>query len=220
MNNLSASTTRRTIIYLNLLSYIPPERVCEFPSPGEMFGEGWPQTVETAARLMVSFQSASRDPDGELVKGMVDAALNVDSSPEACRAFQEKMDTLAQLPGHAKAHNRLHRKRGCQLCESPCRYGYFSLISEPDFSTLQEQLVAESGGPVQAVWQFTLNHIDKIFQTGHWPITKKHLGNLSYCLISLATAKSRFAFPEEQMRKFQDLNQAMIYTHGGLTLHD
>ena len=219
MNNIPASIIKKTIIYLNLLSFIPPERVDEYPSSEEMFGESWPQVVEKAARLMVSFQSASRYPDGELVARLVDVALRADSSPEDCRAFQEKMDALAQLPGRAKAKNRLHRKKGCRFCESPCRYGYFSLITEPDFKKLQYTLEAENAKPlgeqqpIQAIWKYTLNHITQTLNVEKWNISANHLGNLAYCLITLSTVKSRFAFPEEQMQKFQSLNQAMIRSY-------
>ncbi len=222
MNDLPASTIKRTLIYLNLLSFVTPERAGEVSPVGELpplrgdFGEGWPGAVEKAAWLVVSFQSASRNPDGELVAGLADAARGADSSPEACRAFQAKMDALAQLPGRAKESNRLHRKKGCRFCESPCRYGYFSLISEPDFKELQHALEAENSKPlaerqpIQAVWHFTLEHLSQAIDIGQIPIAANHLGNLAYCMVALATIKSRFAFPEEQMRKFQDLNQAMI----------
>lgn len=207
-NKISAAQIKQAIIYLNLLSYSPPSRVEEFPAPEALFGESWPGAVEKAAWLMVSFQQASREPDAELVAELASAALAANASPEGCRAFQEVMDTLAELPGRAKAKNRLHRKRGCQLCASPCRYGYFSLISEPDFTTLQELLETEGGRPVQAVWQFTLKHLGQTFPAGQWHVATKHLGNLAYCLVSLGTAKSRFPFPKEQMRKFQMMNQA------------
>ena len=210
MNNIPASTVKQAIIYLNLLSYSPPSRVDEFSSPEALFGEAWPGVLEKAAWLMVSFQQASREPDAELVAELAAAALAAHYSPEACRAFQEKVDALAQLPGRTKAKNRLHRKRGCQLCESPCRYGFFSLVTEPDFSPLQKRLETEHGTPVQSVWQFTFNHVGQTCSAGQWHIARKHLGNLSYCLVSLATAKSRYPFPEKEMRKFQALNQAVI----------
>lgn len=129
-NALPASTIKQSILYLNLLSFVPPERVIDLQPLRDSFGDDWSRAVESASRLIVSFQQASRDPESELVSELARAALSANSSPEACRAFQDQMDVLAKLPGRAKADNRLHRKRGCQLCETPCRYGYFALLTE------------------------------------------------------------------------------------------
>ncbi len=201
------NTLKHTILYLQLLSFASPEHVTELRPLRDDFGEDWPQAVVAASRLMVAFQQASRDPEPERVAALARAALSADLSPEACRAFQDQMNVLAQLPGRAKPENRLHRKRGCRLCETPCRYGFFSLITEPNFENLQNLLETHPSQPVQTVWRFTLKHLAG---GGQSYITADHLGNLSYCLISLATAKSRYPFPEAQMRKFQARNQAMI----------
>ena len=64
--------------------------------------------------------------------------------------------------------------------------------------------------PIQTVWRFTLFHLSQTLGAGKWHIGADQLGNLSYCLVALATAKSRFRFPEEQMRKFQEMNQELI----------
>lgn len=221
-SKIPATQVKQTIIYLNLLSYIPPERVNELPSPREIMGDDWAQAVEAASRLLVAFQQATRDPENELVSGLARSALRADSSPEACRAFQKQIHQLTQLPGRAKEINRLHRKRGCLFCETPCRYGHFSLISEPNFDELQHLLEVDNTRPpkqrqpVQVVWRFTLNHLLNTFQTGKWHISPDHLGNLSYCLVALATAKSRYRFPEEQMRKFQAMNQNLIQHYHNL----
>ena len=37
-----------------------------------------------------------------------------------------------------------------------------------------------------------------------------HLGNLSYCLLMLGTAKSRFAMKEKELTAYQALNQQTI----------
>ena len=201
---------KNTLTYLYLLSFIPPEKVEDLRPLRGLLVEDWPRRVEAAAKLIVSFQQASRNPESGLVSELARAALRADSSPEACRAFQDQMDELAQLPGRAKPVNRLHRKRGCRLCEAPCRYGYFSIIAEPDFGALQNLLEAQTSQPIEAVWQFTLTQLAETFNTDRWHISAKHLGNLSYCLVALATAKSRYPFPEEQMRKFQAMNQSLI----------
>ncbi len=215
-NRIPPSQVKQTIIYLTLLSYIPPKSVSELLSLQSSFGDDWPRAVEAASRLIVAFHQASRDPDSKLVEGLVTAALDADSSPEACRAFQEKVNELAKLPGRAKANNRLHRKKGCRFCEAPCRYGYFSLISEPDFNDLQSALEAENNKPplerqpVQAIWMYTLKHLSQTLNAGQWQIPAAHLGNLAYCLLMLSTAKSRFAFPEEVVKRFQEQNQQLI----------
>lgn len=221
MNRLPASIIKKTILYLCNLSFAPPEQVAEMRIAGDRLREQigdeiWPQAVFEAARLMVAFQQASRDPEKNLVEELARAALNADSSPQACRAFGEELDKLAMLPGRARDINRLHRKRGCQLCAMPCRYGYFSLLSEPNFESLQRILEIENGKPseirrpIPAVWQYSLKHISKTMGAGQWHITAAHLGNLAYCLLALATAKSRYPFPETQMQKFQNLNQQLI----------
>ncbi|MBC8333080.1 MAG: hypothetical protein H8E28_13955 [Anaerolineae bacterium] len=201
---------KHTLLYLHLLSFTPPEKVADLQPLRDSLGEDWPRSAESAVRLIVSFQQASRNPESELVSELARLARSADSSPEACRAFQTQMDTLAQLPGRAKPEHRLHRKRGCQLCATPCRYGYFSLVTEPNFEGLPNLLEAQTSHPVQAVWQFTLTQLAETFNADRWHISAKHLGNLSYCLVALATAKSRYPFPEEQMRKFQAMNQSLI----------
>jgi len=223
-NKTPASTLKKTILYLCNLSFAPPEKVAEMRPAGDrlreqMGDEIWPQAVLEASRLIVSFQQASRHPEPDLVEGLAHAALNADLSPEACRAFLEQIETISTLPGRARDINRLHRKRGCRLCETPCRYGYFSLLSEPNFESLQRILETENGKPadqqrpIQAVWQFTLNHLSQAMGPGQWHISASHLGNLAYCLVSLSTAKSRYPFPEEQMHKFQEMNQQLIQNY-------
>lgn len=218
---IPAAQIKQIIIYLNLLSYSPRGKENQLPSLQEYFGETWPQAVLEACKLIVAFQQASRDPENELIEELARAALSADSSPQARRAFVEKIDQLAQLPGRAKEQNRLHRKRGCRFCATPCRYGYFSLISEPNFDVLQRTLETENRKPseqqypIRTVWGFTLNHLSQALETGKWHIGADQLGNLSYCLVTLATTKSRYPFPEEKMRKFQDLNQQLIQEYVG-----
>ncbi len=226
MNRLPASIIKKTILYLINLSFAPPERVAEMRLAGDrlreqMGKEIWPQAVWEASSLTVAFQQASRNPEKNLIEGLAGAALTADSSPEACRTFEEELDKLAALPGRARDINRLHRKRGCQLCATPCRYGYFSLLSEPNFESLQQTLEAENHKPsaiqrpIHAVWQFSVKHLSQTMGAGQWHITARHLGNLAYCLVTLATTKSRYPFPEEQMRKFQEMNQALIVQYRG-----
>ena len=219
-NKIPASKLKHVITYLLSLSYSSPDHIDGFKSVKNSFQQElkaeWSDAVLGACQHIVAFHQASRDPDAERVAALAGAAQSADSSPEACRAFQEQMDQLAQLPGRAKESNRLHRKKGCRFCEVPCRYGYYSLISEPDFDKLQRALEAENSKspqdqqPLQAIWKYTLNHLSQTMDAGQWHVSANQLGNLAYCLVALATAKSRFRFPEEQMRKFQDMNQQLI----------
>jgi hypothetical protein len=217
---IPASQRKKTIMYLNLLSYSPPERAAAF-QPFEQalqaeVGSAWPETLFQACSHIVAFHQASRDPDSDLVEALVDAASSAAASPEGAQVFRSQMQAFAQLSGRADPENRIHRKRGCQLCQNPCRYGYFSLLSEPNFDSLQQALEAENRKPieqqrpVQLVWRFTLRHLSQTLDLAAWDIDAADLGNLAYCLLSLATAKSRYPFPKEKFEAFQALNQARI----------
>ncbi len=220
MTNTSATQLQHTLIYLHLLSYSPPERVAAFQPFEEALRQGmgtaWPKTLFQACSHIVAFHQASRDPDADLVEALVDAASSAATSPEGARIFQSQMNDLATSPDRADPDNRIHRKRGCQLCQNPCRYGYFSLLSGPNFDVLQQALEAENRKPIgqqrpiRLVWRFTLKHLSRALDLAAWDIDAANLGNLAYCLLTLATAKSRYPFPEEQMRKFQQKNQALI----------
>ena len=225
-NTFSPSQLKQTILYLQVLSYISPTRVNELhpfvdrlqQNLGE---EAAPQALTKACEMIVSFQQASREPNPEFIDDLISVASIAHSSPQACRAFQDKMDSLAELPGRAKAKNRLHRKKGCRFCETPCRYGYFALLSEPDFNELQKALEQENKKPsqerqpIQAVWAYTLKHLSQTLDAGKWHITAHHLGNLAYCLLMLSTAKSRYAFPEKTVQQFQERNQRSIKHYQG-----
>ena len=220
MNKLPASKRKQVILYLQSLSFASPNHISGFePVKSALLGKlevDWSEVVLAACQHIVAFHQASRDPDAELVAGLAEVAQSADSSPEACRAFQKKMQEISELPGRAKANNRLHHKKGCRFCEVPCRYGYYSLISEPEFESLQKALEAENNKPpgdqqpLQAIWTYTLNHISQTMDAGQWHVSAYHLGNLAYCMLMLSTAKSRFAFPEDVVKRFQAGNQQLI----------
>jgi hypothetical protein len=218
---ISPSKITKTISYLYLLFYSPPEHVGRFKAATVEFKQKvdvdiWDGAIQAACEHIVSFQSASRHPDADLVSGLVAAARKADSNPEAARAFQVNMEKITALPGRSKPDNRLHRKKGCRFCQVPCQHGYFTLISDPNFKELQEILDNENakpigaGQPIQAIWQYASHHVVDTLGVGGFLIDADHLGNLAYCLVMLATAKSRFAFPEQQIKKFQELNQGLI----------
>ncbi|MBC8508083.1 MAG: hypothetical protein ISR58_05335 [Anaerolineales bacterium] len=217
---IPASQRKLVITYLLSFSFSSPNHLAGFePAKHTLLQEleaDWSDAVLAACQHIVAFHQASRDPDAERVAALARAAQSADSSPQACRAFQEQMQALSELPGRAKENNRLHRKKGCRFCVAPCRYGYYSLISEPDFDSLQSALEAENTKlpqdqqPLQAIWTFTLNHISQTLDAGQWHVSAYHLGNLAYCLLMLSTAKSRFAFPEDVVKRFQEGNQQLI----------
>ena len=89
-------------------------------------------------------------------------------------------------------------------------------MSEPDFKTLGAMLDAENQKParernaVNVLWAFTRAHLWQVLEARAGYIRPAHLGNLSYCLLMLGTARSRFALPETQIRIYQALNQRAI----------
>ena len=60
-----------------------------------------------------------------------------------------------------------------------------------------------------AVKSFALTHIVSVLGApdGVIHIHHEHLANLAYCLLALATAKSRLPAPEKQLKLFQQANQ-------------
>ena len=170
---------------------------------------------EVAYRIC-AFQQATREPDKETVEKLSQALTIADTKPEQAAEYQALMKAVAIHPGRAKTANRLHRQKGCSLCQAPCQYGFFTLISEPDFKTLLAMLGAENKkiaaerNPVNVLWTYTTTHLWKTLGTNEGFISADHLGNLSYCLLMLGTAKSRFPMPEEQLTRFQEMNQATI----------
>lgn len=168
------------------------------------------------AYRMCAFQGATREPDKETVEKLANAIIKADTKPEKAAEYQALMREVAAHRGRAKESNRLHRQKGCSLCQAPCQYGFFTLISEPNFKTLLSMLgaenkkIAKERNPVNVLWTYTTTHLWKTLGKNEGFISAAHLGNLSYCLLMLGTAKSRFPMQEEQLKKFQDLNQATI----------
>ena len=97
-----------------------------------------------SASGLCPFSRPDVTPDEQLAAELKTAAGIADSSVQAVRDFQQIMDKLAALPERSKMKNRLHSKRGCQFCAAPCRYGYFSLLVEPDLTRLEELLKNEA----------------------------------------------------------------------------
>ena len=170
---------------------------------------------EVAYRIC-AFQGATRHPDKETVAKLSQAIVSADTQPDKAAEYQALMKEVAADRGRAKESNRLHRQKGCSLCQAPCQYGFFTLISEPDFKTLLSMLGAENKklaaerNPVNVLWTYATTHLWKVLGKNEGFISADHLGNLAYCLLMLGTAKSRFPMPEEQLTRFQEMNQNTI----------
>jgi hypothetical protein len=219
---------KKTIAYFYLLSYCPPELVADFKKATAPLRKGLAESAgmseaaffkavlpEVCSRI-VSYHEGTREPGREWVEKLAKTASKADKNAENVSLFQDVMAQVARLPQRALPENRLHRKKGCQYCRLPCHYGYFTLVSEPVFSVLQELLEAETRkpaddrSPLQPVWGFTISHLANVMQAGQGYIRREHLGNLAYCLLMLSMAKSRLAVPETQLQAFQAANQALI----------
>lgn len=219
---------KKTIAYFYLLSFCAPERITDWARDTAPMRKALAESAglsETAyfqmvtpevCRRMVSFHQASREPSQEWVETLVEAAQGAASSAQKAQAFQQEMSKVARLPQRASPEGRLHRKKGCQFCESPCSYGYFTLISDPQFKLLQELFAAEARKPAaeQNPWnpcvRFTRSHLQRLAGMAADFIEPVHLLNLSYCLLMLSTAKSRMPSPEQQLRLLQATGQEFI----------
>lgn len=225
---IPASVMKKTITYFYTLSFCPPIHFKEFSANSAEFRTELakeagmiekvflPVAIPEVCKRIVSFNSDSRNPDQKLVTALEKATKNALKNQEGLLKFQEEMLVIAALPGRAKADNRLHRKKGCKFCLTPCRYGYYTLVSEPDFSVLQQALEAEVNkkkaeqNPVQVIWAFVIAHLISTYNSQKGYLIPEHLGNLGYCLLMLSTAKSRFPLPEKQVTAFQEANQNFI----------
>jgi len=216
------------IAYYYLVAFCPPAHISELVKASEPLRKQLTKlaglkaadlgkaVAPKVAYRMCAFQQATREPDKETVDKLTQAILSADSKPEKAAEYQALMREVAAHRGRAKKDNRLHRQKGCSLCQAPCQYGFFTLISEPDFKTLLAMLgeenkkIAGERNPVNALWTFTTVHLWKTLGTNQGFISADHLGNLAYCLLMLGTAKSRYPMAEEQLTRFQEMNQNTI----------
>lgn len=225
---IPAESLKKAICYCYLLAYCPPTKVGEFikvtqallrenvaEQAGLKVTDYFKKAAHEVSHHIVAFHQNTRDPEGEWVEELASRVSVADKSPDNAQAFQEMLGLVSRLPQRAKSENRLHHRRGCQFCAAPCHYGYFTLISEPEFALLQGFLQHELGNPtedkrpVMAVKSFALSHIVGMLgeADGTISIHHEHLANLAYCLLALATAKSRLHVPEKQLMLFQKANQ-------------
>ncbi len=227
-NQIHPIAIKKMISYYYLVAFCPPAHISALKKASQKMRSalskdsglkmaGFIKAVAPeVGQRMVTFQQASRTPDEETVKKLVKAIISADKNPEKAADYQSLMKAIAIHPGRAKMSNRLHRQKGCVYCQAPCQYGFFSLISEPDFKTLLTMLGAENKkiagerNPVNVLWTYTTTHLWNQLGVNEGFISADHLGNLSYCLLMLGTAKSRFALPEAQLTRFQEMNQSTI----------
>ncbi|MBN1305908.1 MAG: hypothetical protein JXA13_15845 [Anaerolineales bacterium] len=229
MTTIPAELIKKTIIYYYMLAYSTPTNLENFKgslasyrenlvaSSGMKEKDFYREAIPDVCRRIVAFHEDNRDPSRGWVEALTDAARSAEKSPQEAYEYQQVMTKVARLPQRALPDNRLHRKKGCAFCKLPCHYGFFTLVSDPEFSTLQELLDAEvnrekeTQSAIRPVWGFALSHLSQTTGlTKGYSIHKVHLGNLSYCLLMLAMAKSRLAVPERQLKVFQDINQQLI----------
>ena len=225
---LSIEGLQTTIGYLFLLSFCPPERILEFKQAGAPLRAGlalrdglavdeyFERAVPEACRRIAAFHQRSKNPDQVVVDDLTEAARLAHANPVGAAVFEARMTQVTASPERAKLDKRLRPEKGCQFCAAPCRYGYFVLVTDPNFDLLHKLLQAEAGKPTQeqdplkAAWSFATGHLWRALGTEQGYISASHLGGLAYCLLSLGMAQSRYPLPEEQYHAFQQTNQTMI----------
>jgi len=225
--SLTVEEIQTSISYLYLLSFCPPDQIHAFNQAGLPLRSGlamraglseadfFSRTIPESCRRITAFHQRLPDPDEKLVKDLSTAAEDAQKSPERAYIFQQQIGRICSLPARAEKNKRLRPSRGCQFCQTPCRYGFFVLVSRPDYSLLEKLLEEQAGsedlgGALKAAWSFTTSHLWRTLGTQQGYISPDHMGNLSYCLLVLALAKSRLQFPEEELVSFQEWNQALI----------
>ncbi len=225
---ISVEALKATIAYFYLLSFCPPARIAEWSRDwaprrkvlAESAGLGEEAYLKIIApevcRRIVSFHQVSREPSRDLIDALATVAGQATSSPGAAERFQQEMAKVARLQPRAGMEGRLHRKKGCQFCQAPCFYGYFTLISDPQFKLLQELFAAEARKPrgQQNPWNpclaFTRRHLRDLAGPAAEVIETRHLVNLAYCLLMLSMAKSRMPLPERQLQLMQAAGKAFL----------
>ncbi len=220
----SPVAVKQLINYFYLLSFCPAEYVEDLRKISQPMRRRYeldkaavlePAIPEAAMRI-VAFQQATRQPEDFAVQELAEAMKMADQDAEKLAVFQQTIREIAKHRARAKASNRLHRQKGCAFCTAPCQYGFFTLMSDPDFKQLKsfldeenKQLVKDRE-PIRALWAYTGAHLWQVLGARAMYLEPAHLGNLSYCLLLLGTAKSRFAMREKELTAYQKLNQQTL----------
>lgn len=224
----SPGVVKQAISYYYLVYYCPAERINEFQENTASMRNQMAETsgMQTADFLKAvlpevgyrisAFHFANREPDQGQVRALIDSATEADQSPQNTLVFQQEMSKLASLSPRAHPDNRLHRKKGCIFCHLPCHYGYFSLVSEPEFTHLRALLQTETQkplaeqSPLRPAYEFTTQHLRGLTGAKDVTMQVEHLANLAYCLLMLGMAKSRLTLPEKHLQYFQAANQDVV----------
>ncbi len=225
---ISVESLRVTTGYLYLLWFCPPDRVYEYYQASEPLRRGLAKNtglseieyfdlaIPEACQRILAYHTPGRKVDDVLSTRFIKAAHIAARSPEDALHFGTIMAVIAELPGRSKKNQRLASERGCQFCKTPCRYGYFVLITEPEFKSLSKLLETETEkedqgiDAVRILWAFTNEHLWRTLGQPQSYIAASHLGNLAYCLLSIGTSKSRRRFKKAAYQAFQQANQESI----------
>jgi len=228
-NTIPAETLKKTIAFFYLLSYCPPEKIGGFirtttplrerlaAEAGMASGEYFARAVPEACRRIVAFHQATREPDVKVVETLAAVLRKADQTPERLAAFQARMAEITALPARAGAANRLLQDKGCRRCASPCRFGFFILMSGPQFGRLQELMAEETSkpasgqSPLSPALGFAVSHLLDLTGAEEGFLRIEDLANLSFCLLVWGMARSRLSMPEKQLRLFQTANQEFIH---------
>lgn len=226
---LSAAAIKKAIVYYYLLAYCDPQNIVYLYEKLTSFRKAqvaglnisedvyFPAILPEVCQRIIGFHRDSRLADETMIQTLVKTAAKAHQSPQDAQVFQTQMSIVQKLPERALPDNRLHRRKGCAYCLQPCAYGFFTLVSEPDFKVLKQMLDAElqrdraTQSAIRPIWHFTSSHLAQLLHLDQEiMISKHHLGNLSYCLLMLATAKSRMTLREEKLQVYQQINQRYI----------
>jgi hypothetical protein len=225
---IPAEILKKTIAYFYLLSFCPPEKLGAFirttaplrsrlaAGAGMEAGAYFTRAVPEVSRRIVAFHQATREPDVKTIASLADVLGKADQNPESLAAFQTRMAEITSLPARAGVPNRLLQDKGCRRCASPCRFGFFILMSNPHFNRLQELMAEESVKPISGqsplspAIGFAVSHLLDFTGESEGFLRIEDLANLSYCLLIWSMARSRLVLPENYLRLFQAANQEFI----------
>jgi hypothetical protein len=226
--NISAELMKKTIAFFYLLAFCPPEKLGAFirttapwrkrlaAGAGMEPGAYFAGAVPGVCRRIVAFHQATREPDAKTAASLAEVMTKADQSPERLAAFQARMAEIAALPARANTPNRLLQDKGCRRCAAPCRYGFFVLMSNPQFARLQELMAEEMAKPVSGqsplspALGFAVSHLLDMTGTEQGYLRIEDMANLSFCLLVWGMGRSRVPLPDNYLRLFQAANQEFI----------
>lgn len=232
MKPITTEGLQATISYLYLMAFCPPEQIWHFRQSSHPLrlslakaadmteGEYFSRVLPEASRRIVAFHQNTQEPDEALSADLAQAARWAHISPESALDFSRLMLKIVDSPAWTDSEFSLRHKHGFELSDSAHRYLFFSLVSKPNYDLLDDLLKAEMKKPeaeqdlVQAMWTFTMAHLWGTLGMKQTFISADHMGNLSYCLLTLSTFKSRRPLPAAQMMAYQEANQTMIQNWG------